>query len=392
MIIGDIKENRMIEITDKSQCCGCSACAQICPKNCICMKVDEEGFEYPRVDSQSCIDCGLCDKSCPVKCTRPKNIKEIQSYVAYAKNDTLRMKSSSGAIFSLCSENILRENGVVFGAAFDENFMVRHISIENMKEMKYLRGSKYLQSRIEDTYQETKRFLNAGRKVLYTGTECQIAGLKQYLGKDYSNLYTIDVLCHGVPSPKVWDRFLRGGETKYNSAIKQVFFRQKSHGWKNYSIKIQFSNAKQYDVAFHDDAFMQVFLRDICLRPSCHDCKFKDLDRTSDLTIGDCWGIENFMPDMDDDKGTSIVLTHSSKGQNLFASCREDMVFRQAETDKVLPPSADSRKSVEPHPKRQVFFKRLNRGESIEELVKLTNPPIYSKITRKMKRLIKRVV
>lgn len=342
----------MIEITDKTLCCGCSACVQICAKKCITLASDDEGFDYPVIDKNLCIDCNACKKVCPILNSKQELDVKTRAYVAYAKNEDMRLKSSSGGMFTLFAEHIIDQGGVVYGAAFDKSFMVHHICIEKKEDLFKLRGSKYLQSRIENTYMNAEEKLKSGRFVLYTGTACQIAGLKSYLRKDYGNLYTVDVLCHGVPSPLVWRKYKEGLEKKYDSDTKQMFFRQKNLGWKTYALEFSFKNSKTYIRKFYEDTFMKLFLGNICLRPSCHNCKFKNINRPSDITIGDCWGIENYMPEMDDNKGTSVVLVHSESGTSLFNDIKQCMEYKDAEIDRALPPSADSRKSVLPHKKK----------------------------------------
>ncbi|NGU73150.1 4Fe-4S dicluster domain-containing protein [Clostridium perfringens] len=376
----------MIEVRDKKDCCGCAACKQICPKKCIEMKYDEEGFEYPVVNILSCIDCGLCESVCPIK-SFDKKSESVESYVAYSKDLKTRVKSSSGAIFSLCAEYVLKNNGIVFGAIFDSEFMVHHVYIDSIENLKYLQGSKYLQSRIENTYQETERFLKEGKEVLYSGTACQIAGLKKYLKKEYSNLYTIDVLCHGVPSPKVWKKYLDEEVKKSNNNISKVFFRNKTTGWKQYSVYFEYTDGTQIMESNIKNDYMRLFLKDICLRPSCYDCKFKSLDRPSDITLGDSWGIENIMPEMDDDKGTSVILIHSKNGKKMFEKINKNMIFKSGDVDSILPPNADSRKSVAVHPKRDLFFEKLNKGESIKELVKLIEYSPKQKINNFFRRI-----
>lgn len=382
----------LIIITDKKQCSGCGACIQICPKRCIVMQADAEGFDYPVADLSACTNCNLCNKICPVQTSRCGNNDVLSTYAAYARQDEVRMQSSSGGLFTLLADKILEQNGVIFGAAFDNSFLVHHIAVQNKDELEDLRGSKYLQSRAENTFDETKHFLDTGHTVLYTGTACQIAGLKAFLQKEYENLYTADVLCHGVPSPTVWKQYLYEQSKTYGGDIKRTLFRQKCSGWKTYSVELHFSNSTEYRQVFSKDWFMKLFLQNICLRPSCYDCKFKELHRPSDITIGDCWGIDQYMPGMDDDKGTSVVLVHSAKGQVLFDAISSKIVYRKAETDELLPPTADSRKSVPMHPRRKAFFKKLANGVSIEKLVKLTEPTIRKNIERKIKALIKRYV
>lgn len=383
----------MIQVLKKEECCGCSVCVSTCPQKCICMKSDEEGFLYPKVDKDRCIECGLCEKICPVSRDEYNNDNvKVSGYAAYSKNDKVRKESSSGGIFFVLAEKILNENGVVFGAAFDNNFLVKHIAVENIDDLKKIQGSKYLQSEIRDTYKQCKIFLEQGREVLFSGTACQIAGLKAFLGKDFINLFTVDVLCHGVPSPKVWKRYIREKEKEYNASVQHVEFRNKIIGWNRYSMKIIFSNSKVYTNVFASDDYMRIFLGNICLRPSCHECKFKSLDRPSDITIGDCWGIENYLTHMDDDKGTSIVLSHSKKGDEIIHSLIGKIHLEKVEIDNVLPISADSRRSVNAHPRRAKFFYKLNNGVKVYKLVKLLEPSFPIKCVRKLKYIIKRIL
>lgn len=376
---------------DKSKCCGCSACEQICPVRCIKMKEDKEGFLYPEIDKERCIHCKKCERVCPIKYPNIKN-KKTKTYVGYARNEKIRKKSSSGGIFSLLAESVLEQNGVVFGAAFDHHFRVHHIAVTTMEELKKLRGSKYLQSRIENTFCETKEYLNEGRIVLYSGTACQIEGLQKYLEKSYDNLLTVDVLCHGVPSPKIWKLYLEQLKEKYNSKIEKIHFRDKRNGWKQYAVRVQFENAKSYSMPFEKDKFMSMFLSNINLRPSCHDCQFKEIPRASDITLGDCWGIENYMPDMDDDGGTSVILVHTSKGEELLNQVKKSIILKEAELDKALPPISDSRKSVRAHPNRKKYWNALlKEKKTFEEIYEFVEKSFLQKILGGIRNLIERL-
>lgn len=375
----------MIQIKEKKECCGCSACQQICPKHCITMKEDAEGFYYPIVDMKNCVDCHLCEKVCPIK-SKKRNNDNILAYAAFSNEMDIRLQSSSGGIFSVIAEYVLENNGIVFGAALNDNQLVNHIAIDNLDNLNKLRGSKYIQSQINKTYKEAEKYLKDGRSVLFTGTTCQIAGLKTFLRKEYENLITVDVLCHGVPSEKVWKKYLQFQEETNKSGLQDVYFRNKDNGWKKFEVLINFKNGEKYQKANMEDSFMRLFLANICLRPSCHDCHFKSLDRPSDFTIGDSWGIENYMPEMDDDKGTSVVLLHTEKGKKIFEKLQSQMTFKKAEVDKILPPTADSRKSVAPHPKREQLFEMLNQDAEIEQLVKLLEPSISQKIKYKIRK------
>ncbi len=375
-----------------NKCCGCGACVQACSKNCISLQEDDEGFLYPVVNTEKCTNCNRCSMVCPITHIKNEKLqekKQLKAYAVYASDDEIRKQSSSGGVFSLVANMILDEGGIVFGAAFDEENMVHHIAVNRKEDLYKLRGSKYLQSRIENTYSMTKKFLNAGKRVLFTGTACQISGLKGYLGKEYERLITMDILCHGVPSPKVWKKYLQCHENKMGAKVSSINFRNKEFGWKNYSMKISFTNDKVYKRKFTEDEYMKLFLKNFCLRPSCYECKFKELDRDSDITIGDCWGIEKIFPEMDDDRGISVVIIHNKKGQEILDSIKAEIKMCEAEVNTILPPSADSRKSVTKPDKREKIFENINKGKDINFLMKLIEPSLVEKIGRKIKRYIR---
>ena len=352
---------------NKKECCGCTACFHICPINCIVMKEDEEGFLYPNIDKAKCIHCNKCKEVCPNRNIENRNTR-TQTFVGYYKDDEVRKQSSSGGIFSAIAEWILQQKGVVFGAAFDENFEVHHIAVETKEELIKLRGSKYVQSRLENTFLEAKEYLEKKRKVLFTGTACQIAGLKNYLSAEYENLYTVDVLCHGAPSPKIWIMYLDDKKEQYQASINKVEFRNKDDGWKNFSINIAFSNMERFYTHHNKEKFMRMFLDNLDLRPSCYSCVFKEIPRISDVTIGDSWGVENYMPDMDDDKGTSVILVHSSNGEKIFREIRKKLIVSEVGLDVAVSPTADSRKSVTMHPNRNKYLEGVKRGENFDVL------------------------
>ncbi len=381
----------MLKLMLKKHCCGCNACVQICPVNCITPQKDREGFFYPDIDEDKCINCNQCEKVCPMFDTLKSDNSFKETYITYLNNDKIRLQSSSGGVFSAVSDEILCSGGVVYGAAFDEEFMVRHIRVDSIEDMYMLRGSKYLQSDIGDTFVQVKADLNNKKTVLYTGTACQIAGLKKFLNKDYDSLYTIDVLCHGVPSPEIWRKYLNELSAAYKSKVVGVNFRKKDSGWKKYSVEIEFENGKKYSCVHSNNPFMKIFLSDICLRPSCHECKYKQLDRPSDITIGDCWGVEKIRPDMDDDKGTSVVIVHTNKGKEIFERISKTLKYESVDVDEILPESADSRKSVAPHVKRDKFFKDFNNDKNFTSLLKNIETPKIKRIFRKMKRIVKKI-
>ena len=382
----------MIHIDNKADCCGCGACTISCPQKCITMVNDTEGFLYPVVDQEKCVNCKICERVCPIsnRAYTSQRFSLPKGYIAYCKNANVRLNSSSGGIFSVLADYIFSENGYVFGAAFDENFNVHHICISSTKNIELLRGSKYVQSTTESTFYEVKQLLDLNQKVLYSGTACQIAGLNSYLGKRYTNLITIDILCHGVPSPLVWYRYIHEQEKKHNSILKSIVFRSKRTGWKSYSVLYRFQDGKETSRKFRRDPYMQLFLSNICLRPSCHKCAFKNLQRCSDITIGDAWGVERYHPDMDDDKGTSIILLHTEIGENLFHIIEHNLVYHEADVEKILPPWSDARKSVVPHKDRKIFFQKINGGKKVLSLSRLVRPSVFTRVYYRIMREIKK--
>lgn len=319
----------MLIANDKQNCCGCGACIQRCTQQCIRLKEDDEGFLYPEIDQEKCIDCGLCEKVCPVVFQGVVR-KPLHVYAAKNPNEEIRAESSSGGIFTLLSEKVLSEGGVVFGARFDACWEVIHDYTENIERLADFRGSKYVQSRIGTTFQQAEHFLKTGRKVLFSGTPCQIAGLKLFLRKEYDNLLTLDFICHGVPSPGVWREYLKEIAVLFTPMTKRedvlqnissISFRNKVLGWKKFSLVVRFSamdregrNSVSLSECFTKNIFMRGFLADLYLRPSCYACPAKELNSGSDLTIGDFWGIENFFPEFDDDCGVSVVLLNTERG------------------------------------------------------------------------------
>lgn len=306
----------MIQVLDKHNCCGCSSCVQTCPKQCISFDEDREGFRYPLVNRELCVDCGQCEKVCPML-NRNDAVTPQQVFAAINPSEETRLKSSSGGIFTMLAEKILSEGGVVFGARFNEQWGVVHDYTESIDGLAEFRGSKYSQSIIGAAYKQARDFLTAGRKVLFTGTGCQIAGLKLFLRKDYENLLTVEIACHGVPSPKVWREYVK--TVSDGKLLSNIVFRDKRNGWNGYGLSFIGADGKEllFEHASTND-YMQCFLNDLCLRPSCSNCPAKAGASGADLLIGDFWGIDSIHPEMHDDKGCSLVIAYSDKGQNLL--------------------------------------------------------------------------
>ncbi len=375
----------MIQIEDKRRCCGCEACRQVCPQGCIRLERDEEGFGYPIVDADRCIECHKCERVCPfMKLDASREPQTI--YAACATDEGLRKASSSGGLFTLLAEETLRGGGVVFGARFEETWGVCHDYTETVEGLAPFRGSKYLQSRIGESYRQAEQFLKEGRPVLFTGTPCQIKGLVHYLGRTYENLTTVDVVCHGVPSPMVWQRYLttlRAGQGE----ITGISFRNKSlSGWRRYDFVAQSTGGGGVRQFYGDNIYMRGFLHDLYLRPSCYACMAKGGRSQSDLTLGDYWGVERTCPDLDraldEDKGTSVVMIHSERGRRLL----EGLPCRYQETNyasALAGNPAIEHTATEP-PKRQLFFAQLD-AEPLEQLIaRLTTIPLHKRLWRQL--------
>lgn len=305
----------MLKITDKSRCCGCEACANVCPKGCISMLPDSEGFLYPHVDETACVDCGLCEKVCPYTHPREGQVP-LSVLAAKSRDEDIRLHSSSGGLFTELAQKVISHGGVVFGARFDEHWQVVHDHTDSLEGLSTFKGSKYVQSSIRNSFREAKAFLAGGREVLFVGTPCQIAGLRTYLGRDYEGLYVVDLVCHGVPSPGVWQAYL--SELSKGEKISSVSFRDKANGWKNYGFSLKLETGRIIHELFRENLFMKAFLSDIILRPACSHCPFKGGRSLSDITLGDFWCIQNVLPGFDDDKGSSVILNWTHRGELLI--------------------------------------------------------------------------
>lgn len=402
----------MINISDKKNCCSCNACVQRCPKHCISMKEDEEGFLYPVVDESACIECGLCEKVCPIL-HQGEERKPLKVYAAKNKNEEIRMQSSSGGIFTLLAEQVIQERGVVFGARFDENWEVIHDYTETIEGLAPFRGSKYVQSRIGETYQQAEFFLKQGRKVMFTGTPCQIAGLKQFLHKEYANLLTVDFICHGVPSPGVWRKYLkeviaRQGDGKNsvlshakpsfpNSVrdISRIEFRNKRLGWKKYSFALTLSvpdghgakNTALLSEPYNKNIFMRGFLADLYLRPSCYACPVKSGKSKSDVTLADFWNVDKVINDIDDDKGISSILVNTNRGEVYFECL--NLYKKQVDFSNVLLYNMTYINSVALSKKRNMFYIDLKGNNTvIKSVKKLLHISFSQRIRNRLKRLL----
>lgn len=347
-----------ISLIDNKKCTGCGACYNKCPVNAIEMKLDAEGFFFPVVN-ETCVDCGQCYNVCPVVKPVDKN-KEPESYAVWADDET-RLKSSSGGMFSLLSKVVFDKGGVVFGARYSEDYRsVYHAKAENMEELVPLRGSKYVQSSTELTYRDAEKYLKENRVVLYTGCPCQIAGLYNYLGKDYDNLYTADLVCHGANSVTAYQSFIK--EYSNGKDIAKVDFRDKKHyGWST-TISMDFKDGSEKKSSFKDTKWYDGFLEGIINRNNCYSCPYASASRVADITMADCWQISRTNPSYDDRKGTSLVLVNSEKGKKIFKETQKNMKLCEVVSlEEVRKYNGQLNKPTKMHKSRKFFFSHLEK-------------------------------
>lgn len=386
----------MLEVIEKDKCCGCSACFSACGYQAITMQLDSEGFEYPVINQKVCVDCGLCQSVCPVlQYENRKNIREKNSdaqigFAARNKNYSQRLISSSGSIFPPIAEWILDNDGLVVGAAYDDDFNVVHKFVESKDELCALQGSKYLQCKADnDTFKNIRKELKAGRKVLYSGMACQVEGLKSFLRKDYANLYTIDLICMGIPSYAVWQKYLKAffeGEI-----IKRINFKEKSIGWDTFTFRVDTDKRIFKERGMHNLYLRSMFLS-WNMRPSCFQCPFKKTKRISDFTLADAWGVSHSTPEINDNKGLSSVVVHSKKGLELWAILKHKIDSVQVSIDDIAAGNSNLITNKSQTGDRKLFFETLNINskEAFLNLCSIRKAPLKQRIKNKLIAMLSR--
>lgn len=332
----------MIQIENKSDCCGCTACSNICLHGAIKMRSDEEGFYYPDIDASKCIDCGLCERVCPIieyDKIKNKDASPVKIYGLTNKNNEIYNTSSSGGVFTEIANYVIELGGVVVGVGYDNNMVVKHIIATTKNDLNLFRGSKYVQSDIQEIYVRIKDFLKQQKIVLFTGTPCQVEGLKLFLRRKYDNLITIDLVCHAVPSPKIFKNYVSFIEKRKKKKVVSIIMRDKAKGW---------SNEFHYRVVFEDGSFLfdteltnlwsKIFFSQLVNRPSCHSCRFTNFLRPGDYTLADFWGIHESYPEKFQGKGVSLLLINTFKGEEIFKNIKNHFDYFEAEKDKCIQP------------------------------------------------------
>ncbi|RCX19271.1 coenzyme F420-reducing hydrogenase beta subunit [Anaerobacterium chartisolvens] len=326
-----------MNICGEKECTGCMACYSVCNHGAIAAGADSRGFYMPVIDNDICINCGNCKKVCPANRNVEKSHFKQEVFACWSNDPELRLGSTSGGIFTGLSKYVLSKGGTVFGAKFDSRFRVVHGSAEDERQLACFRGSKYVQSYMGDTYRDIKKRLDRGILVLFTGTPCQNAGLKCFLGKPYNNLIAVDIICHGVPSPLVFNDYVEYMKKKANSDISSISFRHKQPGWTVHSMKIDFSNNSSYMADVLTDPYLVGFLQNYFLRDCCHECKYAVLDRQGDITIADFWGyVSNRRKFRNDEKGISLVIINSKTGRDILEAVKGDYVVQKKDMREAL--------------------------------------------------------
>ena len=357
----------MIDKVSVQDCALCGACFNACPVDAISFSKAYLDFRYPEIDVTRCVRCNQCEKACPVLGSKSKPEDEYPiAFAAKSNDDSVRLHSSSGGAFYELASQMLRDGGYICGAAFDENFHVRHIISNTQEDIFRMMGSKYAQSDMGYCYREIKEKLNAGEKVLFSGCPCQVAGLRTYLGKSYKDLLLVELICHGIPSDQMLQTYIRMQEKKYGAKLKRMEFRNKAKGWHGSSVRMEFENQRAYSKPITADAYMNGFLGSATLKSSCYDCHFRNFTAGSDIILGDFWGAEVELPE-DDNKGISAILVNSGKGMDVLDRCNLALTPENVET--IIKYNRNLLCSAAPSPQRSSFYASADTN-GLEEAIR----------------------
>ena len=381
--------NSYFDTHKKEDCNGCGTCSLLCPVNAIKMIEDEEGFLYPKIDEEKCIKCNKCRKICS---NYPrKNEYQIKAYATKNKDEEKRKNSTSGGMFKILAEYVINKNGIVFGVRLNKNLVAIHDYAETIKECKEFSFSKYVRSDLNHSYEKVKKFLSEDRYVLFTGTPCQVQGLRNYLGKDSEKLILCEIICHANPSPKVLKMYIKNHENISKQKVKQIYFRSKNKEMDN-SAYIEFEDGTKKKIQEYITAFSG---NQLINRPSCYQCQFVDENRKADFTIGDLWGIERILPEFNDNKGISLLTVNTEKAEKIFDKIKDMLDYKEVNLKEAFRYNHHSNLSKNKH--RDKFFLdisngKINENNIIKYLQKYTKKSIYRKVLNKAKRILRRVL
>ena len=350
----------MIIITDKKECCGCTACEQICPVHCISMNEDNEGFKYAKADAEKCINCGACDKVCPIKNHKKQVTFEKQAYLVQNKDAQILEESTSGGAFTAIAEYVIDKGGIVYGVEMTDDYIVRHIAVDNKEDLAKFRNSKYVQSDLGNSFSEVKEQLKSGRWVCFSGTPCQVEGLIQYLGRPYDNLILVDVVCRAVPSPGVWKKYIAAEIARRGKAIS-IRFRDKALGYQYSTMEITAIDGKTERGGIESQPWLRMFFSGMIIRPSCSECKFRSPYRKSDFTIWDCFPTYKYDKNWNEDAGTTRILIHTEKGKDLFQKIRNNFMVMELPVDEAISGVKEMALSPKENECKASFFNELEQ-------------------------------
>lgn len=381
----------MIDKVKTIECAICEACSNICPRNAISFKNEVDGFYYPDVDLIKCVKCGLCEKVCPA--INPLNTLKRDGfpvgYAAQSIDTEIRKKSTSGAVFYELGKYIVENGGYVCGAVFTKNYEVRHILTDSLSDLKTMRGSKYVQSKIGNIYIQIRELLKSGKTVLFCGCPCQVAALRRVVGREMSNLYTVDFVCHGIPSQSMFDSYRESLERRYSGSVTNFEFRNKKSGWHNSAVQVKFNNGKVYSEPYTVDPYTKSFMSGTTMKSACYTCGFKEFKSGSDIMLGDFWGSELILADWDDNTGISATIVNTNKGQALLEKVK--LHKKRAQLGEIIRYNRNIVYATEANKNRSLFFNYAKTFGYGRAMIHFYGESAYEKTKRKTKQVVRKL-
>ncbi len=361
----------MIDRITKSNCTGCFGCYNICPQNAIVMERDTEGFDYPKIQDEKCIKCNLCEKVCPSlnPINNTDRYAEVKLYAAWSLDENIRLNSTSGGVFSEIAIEVIKNGGYVCGAKYNGSHLVEHVIIHDIKELPMIRQSKYVQSNVGRVFRTIKSLLQDEKQVMFCGTPCECAGLVKFLGQKYEKLILVDFVCRGANSPKVYEMFLNELESRYQSKVKKVWFKNKTYGWNNFCTRIEFEDGQVYLENRYSDIYIRGYIEaNLYMRESCSKCKYKKFPRVADITLADFWKVVIKAEGEDIDKGTSMVMVNSDKGDAIFSKIKKNIFYEDKKLDEATIGNPCIFKSAQANPNKEEFWNKIDEMNIIDNI------------------------